>query len=551
MRTFTDNSVARRGAPRTPPTPQPPPPNPRTLPAALLPWSWAAVLFALYATVAVRRHTLLRTTGYDLGIFEQAVRAYAHLRPPVVPLRGDGFNLLGDHFHPALALLAPLYRLWPSPLCLLLAQSALLAVAAVPLVSWAGSALGRRGAHAVALAYGLSWGIASAAAFDFHEVALAVPLLSFAAVALGQRRWRAAVAWAAPLVLVKEDLGLTLAALGCVIAWKGPRRLGTLTAAAGLLASAVQIKLLLPALNPAGGYAHGGNLDDGAHASPLAAIALAPLDALRPDIKAMTLILVFAPSALLALRSPLALLAVPTLGWRMLSQNGFHWGTSFHYSAVLMPLVVAGLIDALRPWRREAHPLGARQIRATLTTALAVTLVLLPSFPLAQLAQRATWRTTGHIEAARALLARIPDGASVAASNRLVPQLTSRCEVVLFPAYPVDARLHGPGEGDGQGPGDGDARKKLPRPTAEWIIHDSQAPEAWPYRTGHWPYPAGQQAAELAAAEDSYGYRRIAHRDGITLLRRDPEPGKPGGYGGRIPSAMAGFPGGDGVLAKR
>ncbi|GAA2241367.1 DUF2079 domain-containing protein [Streptomyces amakusaensis] len=545
MRTFTDNSVARRGAPRTPPTPRPAPPTPRRLPAALLPWSWAAVLFALYATVAVRRHALLRTTGYDLGIFEQAVRAYAHLRPPVVPLRGEDFNLLGDHFHPALALLAPLYRLWPSPLCLLLAQSALLAVAAVPLVSWAGSALGRRSAHAVALAYGLSWGIASAAAFDFHEVALAVPLLSFAAVALGQRRWRAAVAWAAPLVLVKEDLGLTLAALGCVIAWKGPRRLGALTAAAGLLASAVQIRLLLPALNPAGGYAHGGNLDDGAHASPLAAIALAPLDALRPDIKAMTLILVFAPSALLALRSPLALLAVPTLGWRMLSQNGFHWGTSFHYSAVLMPLVVAGLIDALRPWRREAHPLGVRQLRATLTTALAVTLVLLPSFPLAQLAQRATWRTTGHIEAARALLARIPDGASVAASNRLVPQLTSRCEVVLFPAYPVDARLPGPGPADGGEP------KKLPRPTAEWIIHDSHAPEAWPYRTGHWPYPAGQQAAELTAAEDSYGYRRVAHRDGITLLRRAPDPGEPGGRGERIPSAMAGFPGGDGVLAKR
>ncbi|MFI1398365.1 DUF2079 domain-containing protein [Streptomyces sp. NPDC020681] len=513
MRTFPDNMAVRRGLLRSlipAPSPEPGSRPAARFPAALLPWSWAAAFFLLYATVSVRRHTLLRTTGYDLGIFEQAVRAYSQLRAPLVPLRGEHFNLLGDHFHPALAVLAPLYRLWPSPVCLLLAQSALLALGAVPLTAWALRTLGRRPAHAVAVAYGLSWGIASAAAFDFHEVALAVPLLSFAVTALGQQRWRAAVIWAAPLVLIKEDLGLTLAALGAYVAWKGPgaRRLGIATAVTGLVASVVEIKLLLPAFNPAGGYAHGGNLAEGAHSSLLGTIAFAPLDALRPDIKAMTLVLVFAPSALLALRSPLALLAVPTLAWRMLSQNGFHWGTAFHYSAVLMPIVIAGLIDTLRQWRTVDHPLAARQIRASLLTVLAVTVVMLPSFPLAQLAQRATWRSTAHIDAARALLARIPDGATVAASNRLAPQLTSRCQVVLFPSFPVDARLY---EYD---------KKQLPRPTADWIIHDREAPAAWPYKTGHWPYPPEQQAAELEKAKRLYGYDVVAERAGITLLRR-------------------------------
>ncbi|GAA2480457.1 DUF2079 domain-containing protein [Streptomyces gobitricini] len=526
MRTFPDESppsgrelqqVAVPEAAPASPTATAPPTRPRAavgaprladrLPAAWLPWGWAAGLFALYATVAVRRHLLLRTTGYDLGIFEQAVRAYAELRAPVVPLRGDGFNLLGDHFHPLLAALAPLYRLWPSPLCLLVAQSALLAVAVVPLARWAARALGRRPAHVIAAAYGLSWGIASAAAFDFHEVALAVPLLACCLEALAHRRWRPAVAWAAPLLLVKEDLGLTLAAVGAYIALKGPRRLGLATAAAGLIGSAVEIKLLLPAFHPAGGYAHGGNLGEG-YGSLLSTLAHAPLDALRPEVKAMTLVLVFAPSALLALRSPLSLIAVPTLAWRMMSDNAFHWGTAFHYSAVLMPVVLAGLIDTLTVWRRTDHPLAARHLRASLATVLAVTVVLLPSFPLAQLFQRATWRTTGHIEAAHALLARIPDGATVAASNRLVPQLTSRCTVVVFPTFPVEGKLY---EYD---------RKRLPPPTAEWIVHDRRAPEAWPYRTGHWPYPIERQQAELAAAQQRHGYRKVAERDGITLLRR-------------------------------
>ncbi|MFF3319693.1 DUF2079 domain-containing protein [Streptomyces sp. NPDC003035] len=501
MRTTTDN---RHDLPIESPTePTPPrtlPPTPWFRRPGLLPWGWSAALCLLYATVAVRRHQLLRTTGYDLGIFEQALRAYAAFRAPVVPLRGPDFNLLGDHFHPLLAALAPLYRLWPSPLCLLLAQSALLALAVVPLARWALRALGRRAAHAIAAAYGLSWGIASAAAFDFHEVALAVPLLAFALEALGRRRWGSAVVWAAPLLLVKEDLGLTLAAVGVYIAVKGPRRLGVATAAAGLLGSLIEIKLLLPAFNPGGDYAHGGNLSDG-HGSLLSTLAHAPLDALRPDIKAMTLILVFAPSALLALRSPLAMIAVPTLAWRMVSENGFHWGTAFHYSAILMPVVFAGLIDVLS---RET---SARNVRASLATVLAVTAVMIPSFPLAQLAQRATWRTTPHIEAARALLARIPDGATVAASNRLAPQLTSRCEVVIFPTFPVDSKLY---EYD---------RKRLPPPTAEWIVYDNQAPEAWPYKPGHWPYPLDQQEAELRAARERHGYEVVAARDGVTLLR--------------------------------
>ncbi|MFD0146091.1 MULTISPECIES: DUF2079 domain-containing protein [unclassified Streptomyces] len=531
-----------------------PPPVPWYRRPAVLPWAWAAGLCLVYATVAVRRHQLLRTTGYDLGIFEQAVRAYAELRAPVVPLRGPGFHLLGDHFHPLLAALAPFYRLWPSPLCLLVAQSALLALAVVPLARWARRALGTRAAHVVAAGYGLSWGVASAAAFDFHEVALAVPLLAFALEALGRRRWGVAVAWAAPLLLVKEDLGLTLAAVGFYIAVKGPRRLGAATAAVGLLGSLIEVKLLLPAFNPGGAYAHGGHLADG-HGSLLSTLAHAPLDALRPDIKAMTLILVFAPSALLALRSPLSLIAVPTLGWRMFSENTFHWGTAYHYSAILMPVVFAGLIDVLgrerqtgKPPSPDAPPAGAtspgrapapvvsagatadsappatslpdtvsltgtrtasaRNVRASLAIVLAVTVVMIPSFPLAQLAQRPTWRTTPHIEAARALLARIPDGATVAASNRLAPQLTSRCEVVVFPTFPVDTRL--------------DLRETgpLPAPTAEWIVYDAVPPEAWPQQSGPWPYPKEQQERELRAARESHGYEVVAARDGVTLLRR-------------------------------
>ncbi|MFE9373698.1 DUF2079 domain-containing protein [Streptomyces sp. NPDC006711] len=473
---------------------------------ALLWWGWACALFPLYATVSARRQALVRTTGYDLGIFEQAVRAYAHLDAPVAPLRGDGFNLLGDHFHPVLAVLAPLYRLAPSPYTLLLAQAALLALAVVPLARQATRVIGRRAAHVVALGYGLSWGIASAVGFDFHEVCFAVPLVSWALEALARRNWRRALAWAAPLLLVKEDLGLTLAAIGAYVAWRGPRRLGLAALALGLVGSALTFTVVLPFFNPSGGYAHAANLAP-AHHAPLVTLLLAPLDAVRPEVKATTLVLVFAPAALIALRSPLALVAVPTLGWRMLSANAFHWGTAFHYSAVLMPIVFAALIDALRPYAAAGDPLARRHVRASLATVAAVTLVLVPSFPLAQLAHRSTWRTDPHVLAVRDILRRVPDGASVAASNRLAPQLTSRATVVLFPTFPVEGKLYS-------------TDRAIPRPTAQWIAYDRRPPRSWPYPPGAWPYPAERQEREYALALARYGYVPVAQADGVSLLRR-------------------------------
>ena len=46
-------------------------------------WVLAGVFFAAYCEISVRRHQRFQSTGYDLGIFEQAIRAYAHGRLPV------------------------------------------------------------------------------------------------------------------------------------------------------------------------------------------------------------------------------------------------------------------------------------------------------------------------------------------------------------------------------------------------------------------------------------------------------------------------------------
>src|SRR5262245_52312200 len=51
-------------------------------------WATAAALFALYTTVSVRLHLRMLSSGFDLGINEQAVRSWAHFHWPVVELEG-------------------------------------------------------------------------------------------------------------------------------------------------------------------------------------------------------------------------------------------------------------------------------------------------------------------------------------------------------------------------------------------------------------------------------------------------------------------------------
>ena len=110
-----------------------------SLPAAIVVVIGAWVMI-YYSTV--QWGTMKQVPSWDLAIFSELAKAYAHLQAPVVPIKGEGYNLLGDHFHPILVLLGPVWALWPSPLALLLVQNLLLAVSAWPVTRLAARTTG-------------------------------------------------------------------------------------------------------------------------------------------------------------------------------------------------------------------------------------------------------------------------------------------------------------------------------------------------------------------------------------------------------------------------
>jgi uncharacterized membrane protein len=391
----------------------------------------ALVFAGLYATISVARFERLAVWSFDLGIFEQAIRHYAHLQAPIVDLRGAGYNFLGDHWSPAIAAFAPFYRLFPTPLTLLVGQAALIAVGVVPITRAGMRYLGRWSGVAVGLAFGMSYGIQAAVDFDFHEVCLAVPLLAFALEAFLAGRWPAVVAWSAPLVLVKEDLGLTVAAIGLVLVLGGARRWGLALAGFGLTSFALTMSVLMPFFNAGGDNSRISVLAEqsATGGSLLARIFELPVDVATSEPKAMTVLLLLVVTAFLATQSPLLIVVLPTLGWRFLSATENHWGQLYHYDLVLMPIVFVALIDGVRRARRDSWRPLRLYARAAPALVLVVGLFLATRYSFRDLVDPVTYQPSPRAQAAERVLSKVPDGATIETDLGLINQLTHRCRV--------------------------------------------------------------------------------------------------------------------------
>ncbi|GGY75215.1 hypothetical protein GCM10010327_01210 [Streptomyces nitrosporeus] len=382
----------------------------------------AAVLCALYFLYAYLRHSHFQSPSWDLGIFEQEVRAYAAFDAPVVDIKGPGYLILGDHFSPLVALLVPLYWIWPSALALLFAQAALFAASAVVVGRTAQQILGGRSGLAVTVAYGLSWGLQEAVKSEFHEIALAVPLFALVCRALLLERWRAAALWALPLVLVKEDLGVTVALVGVLLFLYGRRAQGMLLAAFGVFAFALTVFVLIPAASSAGTYDYWKKIEtDGQReVSPLDSV----LGVLDSSVKIEMLVFLVGITAFLALRSPLILLVLPTLGWRLLSQDSHHWGMVWHYSAILMPVVFLAMTDGIRRSRTSRRPWLVAYANVAVPVATAIAVAMTQHLPMRDLLRPETYRADERVAAAERALEAIPAGARVETDITLMSHLT-------------------------------------------------------------------------------------------------------------------------------
>jgi uncharacterized membrane protein len=425
----------------------------------------ATGVVAVYTIISVFRYLRRDPTSWDLGIFTEYIKQYADLKAPIVDIKAPGFDLLGDHFHPIVALIAPFFRLFPSSVTLLVAQALLAGVSVLPVSQLGRELLGNATGRLIAAAYGLSWGLQQMANYDFHEIAFAVPLLAFSLSAMVRGRTRAAVLWALPLVFVKEDQGFTLLAIGLILAFAYRRHsAGIVLACWGMFWSLLAILVIIPHFNPAHTYEYwseagafnpvGGHLSVSALWSTLSDGA---------STKLPTLALILLPTAFIALRSPVVFAALPSLALRAINTNPSYWGTAWHYNATVMPIVFIAAIDAMarirarergetsqrgeasqlawsgdpsaassagsaRPPVRLVAGLETAAARYGAAAMIAICAALAFQFPLSSLWTPATYSLGPHVAAENAAMALVPDGASVSTDLDLLAPLAARTD---------------------------------------------------------------------------------------------------------------------------
>lgn len=406
-----------------------------------------------FGALSVLRHRSFNTGRFDLGNMTQAVWATAHGHPlAVTNLQGEQVSRLGSHVDPILVLFAPLWWLWPSPSMLLTAQAIAIALGALPVFWLARKHMGsERAALGFALAYLLYPAVEWLTLNEFHPVALACPLLLYAFWYLDQDRLVPFAAFAAFAALTKEEIPLVIAGMGIWYAFSRRRfRTGAAIAVVGGIATAVSVKVVLPHFNDGASsefYARYGAIGG----SPRAILETVFT---RPDRLLTTafdwegiryLAELLLPLALLFAAAPLVLVAaIPELGLNLLSATDTQTEIYHHYTAGLIPPLIAASVLGAGKLARGNRRRGV----ALATLAVAVALAgnyRLGAFPLwrglpgAGSYQASAAHVSAHDRVADRALRLIPEGAVVSATNSLGSHLSARRRFLSFP-YVQDAR---------------------------------------------------------------------------------------------------------------
>jgi len=193
---------------------------------------------------------------------------------------------------------------------------------------------------------------------------------------------------------------------------------------------ALVVGLLIPHLNPSGEFAYWSYSRFGDGPVSAAGYALThPFVVLETLVdnpaKRETLAALFIPFLGLMLLSPTAVLLVPLIAQRFLSDTPAYWTIYGQYTLAVAAILFVGVADGLARFPRRV-PL----VLAAVVLALNVGAMTRNDRNFTDLARPGFYEAPVWADAARAAVAAVPDDVSVAAQDNLVPRLAHRDLIV-------------------------------------------------------------------------------------------------------------------------
>jgi uncharacterized membrane protein len=377
--------------------------------------------------------------GFDLGIFNQVIWNSLHGRLFENSVMIDSPSFFGHHFSPILLAFVPLYALRSSPDTLLIIQTIALASAALPIYWFARKELGNGQAVAVCAAYFLFPSLQYVNLFEFHEIALATPLLAFAAYFLLRRRNVPFIVCSILALLTKEEVGLIVAGFGVFIFFfRREHMFGTALFFVGIGWSAAALQYIIPHFLGAP-YASNAFVIDryrylGDSVSEILWTAVT-----RPGLVLQHLFVPAKIEFVMQLLVPLVFfpliggevfaLTIPSIGYLLLGDSPSQNSIRYQYTAPLLPFVFFAAVIGMRRLMSWRYAGGAFVFRGSLLASVIVVASLANYFfqspgPFALQFDAERYRVTPHALLGAQLMRQIPPGASVMTEMNFIPYLT-------------------------------------------------------------------------------------------------------------------------------
>jgi uncharacterized membrane protein len=491
-------------------------------------WGWLLCLLyvAVFSTLSILKHHNIHSHAFDLAVFQQVVWSTAHgdwFRYTCETGLGPGAttNYLGNHFELILLPISFLYLFCDRPEVLLLLQTFSLATAGflifVIVKRWSGSAVT---ASLFQILFYVQPAVQGPNLFDFHSLVLAPAFLLLGLLGVETGRFRWLVAGSLLAVLCREQVAISVAALGAYafLRTRQPRML--LLTGFSLAWLALTVGVLIPMFHPDGVSLHFaakfGYLGN-TPAAALRTLVLSPRTLLQvfgdPDRIRYLKDMFLCSGVFLPLFSPgLLLVALSEMGVNVLSQVPTQRVMTYQYSATAAAFLVLAsargavwIVKRIGSARWRDNGPRARLLSACMGIA-AISIALFFHFsrygaiyplgrdPLAH-DLRGVYRSSERTKVAYRFMSRIPDGESVSAQSDLAPHLSNRREIYVFPVVK----------------------------DAKYVLIDQQG-ETFPAQLLGVPY-----SEQVRRLRDDPRYEVILEESGYVLFRKRTSP-EGGGY---------------------
>lgn len=391
------------------------------------------ILFTfIFSSLSLYRHLTFNSNAFDLGIYSQITYLYSQNLTFYSSLKHT--ILLADHFEPILIIISPLVKFFSTSETLLILQALFVSLSAIPLyLICLDKTKNTMLSFLLMISYLTSRAIIAAVYFDFHTTTISILPLSLILYFWYFQKWRFYWLTLILSLFFKEDIPIFIAGLGFYQLIINQKNLGLKTIIFAIVSFYLIKCQLMNSL-----WVGGGNSYLSTSILPINdPVTLLLLLFTNPSIfidqifntplKVSTFFALNQPFALLPLLSPFFWLTVfPYLFLRFTSSYNQMWTMDFHHNANLMPFLIISAAFAIAHFKFPQKPLiilisillffGGLNPRGIIWSAFQEDFTNIKSYD--------------YINESLKL---IPASTGISAGSSLVPHLSNREKIYMFP----------------------------------------------------------------------------------------------------------------------